>query len=130
MFIITRNSDVVAYGSRIHTRELRLYDGDQERVADLYGFPRLVMSQEACLAHTTGTGLLDIFKGTWLHGVGDDDSKPIGISGILLGDFDMLHTGRPDLLRPVLVAAGSRGPAPKLKTLVEAALDVQSRLPT
>ncbi len=126
MFAVTRDDRVVAYGSRIQTQELMRYDGTKTLFADLYGFPRLVLSQEACLDHVNGKGLLSIFAGTWLHGIGD---RPIGVSGILLGDFDMLKTGRPDLVRPVLVSAGSRGPAPKLRTLVEAALDLQRSLP-
>lgn len=127
MFAVTRDAEVVAYGSRIQTNEISVFDGDVTRVADLYGFPRLVLSQETCLAHVGGKGLLDIFRGTWLHGVED---RPIPVSGILLGDFAMLHTGRPDLVKPVLVSAGGKGPVPKLKTLVEAALAMQRRLPS
>lgn len=112
MFYVTRGDDhVLGYAQRLG---LGLCGN-----TPLYAFSRLVLSPEVCHAHIQGEGLLQLFSDTTI--VDPETGERHVLRHILLGDFALPRTGRPDLVGAVFCGPSADGPAPSLNSLLVAA---------
>lgn len=111
MFYVTRGDAVLGYSQRLG---LGLCGN-----VPLYAFSRLVLSPETCHAHIQGEGLLQLFTGTEIVDPETGERHPL--RHILLGDFVLPRTGRPDLVGAAFSGQPGPGEVPSLNSLLVAA---------